>query len=118
MGSSIPFALYESLLSKLADVLELTQKSEGVTSAQARKAILDATNEFKSALSQAKEFATDIPGGELLISEQDEVIEMLTQIRDKKRAQLQEFASTSLQTTSDTAQMRMDTDSIASTPIA
>jgi hypothetical protein len=43
------------------------------------------TNEFKSALNQAKELAAHLPGGELLIEDQTEVIKMLTELRDRKR---------------------------------
>lgn len=43
------------------------------------------TNNFKSALAQAKEFAINLPGGELCIKEQDDVIYMLETLRDRKR---------------------------------
>jgi hypothetical protein len=43
------------------------------------------TNEFKGALAQAKDLVTSLPGGELLINDQDEVIRMLETLRDRKR---------------------------------
>jgi len=43
------------------------------------------TNNFKNAIAQAKEFATNLPGGELLIEEQDDIIQMLETLRDRKR---------------------------------
>lgn len=43
------------------------------------------TNDFKASLSRAKGLANALPGGELLIEEQDEVIAMLERLRDKKR---------------------------------
>lgn len=36
-------------------------------------------------MNQAKELAIALPGGELVTEEQDEVIEMLMQLRDRKR---------------------------------
>lgn len=43
------------------------------------------TTDFKDALNRAKEIANSLPGGELLIEEQEEVIAMLERLRDKKR---------------------------------
>jgi hypothetical protein len=77
--------LYESLLPKLAHILQLTRHSEGVTTPEAKQALLHATNDFKNTLSQAKDLAANLPGGELTLSEQDEVIRMLEAVRDQKR---------------------------------
>lgn len=43
------------------------------------------TNDFRNALSQAKELALNISGGEFTVEEQDNVIRMLEALRDKKR---------------------------------
>jgi hypothetical protein len=43
------------------------------------------TNSFKNALTQARELAIDLPGGEMLIEEQDHVIDMLERLRNRKR---------------------------------
>ncbi|KAJ6473270.1 hypothetical protein C8R45DRAFT_1012832 [Mycena sanguinolenta] len=113
----LPAALFESLLLKLVGVLELTQKPEGIVTPQAKQALLHATNEFKSALNQAKELATNLPGGELLIEEQIEVIGMLTELRDRKRQQLAEFSMRTLAASSAFPDdHRMEIDSMASTP--
>ncbi|KAJ7477016.1 hypothetical protein B0H11DRAFT_1727065 [Mycena galericulata] len=113
----LPAALFESLLIKLVTVLELTQRPEGTITPQAKQA----TNEFKSALNEAKELAARLPGGELLIEDQVEVIEMLTELRDRKRQQLAEFSVRALEAASASAPgaeagQRMEIDSIASTP--
>ena len=76
---------YESLLPKLAHILQLTRHSEGITTPEAKQALLHATNDFKNTLSQAKDVAANLPGGELTLSEQDEVIRMLETVRDQKR---------------------------------
>ncbi|KAF5353627.1 hypothetical protein D9757_012453 [Collybiopsis confluens] len=119
-ANSISSAVYESLLLELVTVLELTQKPEGISTPQSKQAVLQATNEFKSSLSNAKTLATNLPGGELHIEDQDEVIEMLTTLRDRKRDQLVEFASRSSQVVSASQRLNdsnMEVDSMASTPM-
>ncbi|EIW86209.1 hypothetical protein CONPUDRAFT_45075 [Coniophora puteana RWD-64-598 SS2] len=119
--STIPSSLFESLYEKLSVVLQLTQSSEGVTTPQARQALLQATNDFKNALSQAKDYASSLPGGELSVMDQDEVIEMLTKLKEHKREQLAQFSSRALgsdQPTDSTEGGTMDIDSTASTPVA
>ncbi|KAJ7367588.1 hypothetical protein B0H14DRAFT_3087509 [Mycena olivaceomarginata] len=116
-NNPLPAALFESLFLKLIAVLELTQRPEGIVTPQAKQAVLHATNEFKSALNQAKELAVHLPGGELLIDDQTEVIEMLTELRDRKRQQLTEFSTRTLAASSAFAvDHRMEIDSMASTP--
>ncbi|KAH0590075.1 hypothetical protein H2248_000251 [Termitomyces sp. 'cryptogamus'] len=114
----LPTSLYESLFLKLATVLELTQKSEGIVTPQAKQALLQATNDFKNTINQAKEFAGGLAGGEMLIEDQDEVIAMLEELRDRKRDQLAQFASQVLVSGGElTAQeAKMEVDSMASTP--
>ena len=43
------------------------------------------TNDFKNSINQAKELALGLPGGEMLIEDQDEVIAMLEELRVRKR---------------------------------
>ncbi|KAG6810898.1 hypothetical protein H0H92_009890 [Tricholoma furcatifolium] len=114
----LPTNLYEGLLLKLVTVLELTQKSEGVTTPQAKQALLQATNDFKNALHQAKELAAGLPGGEMMVQDQDEVIAMLEKLRDRKRDQLALFADKVLLSSAEfSAQdVKMEIDSMASTP--
>ncbi|KAF9064981.1 hypothetical protein BDP27DRAFT_108596 [Rhodocollybia butyracea] len=85
MASTTNTIPYDNLLLKLVTVLELTQKPDGISTNNAKQAVLHATNEFKSLLSQAKTLAETLPGGELDIDDQDNVIEMLTVLRDRKR---------------------------------
>ncbi|KAF8878445.1 hypothetical protein BD779DRAFT_1447646 [Infundibulicybe gibba] len=116
MATESPNGLYESLLVKLATVLELTQRQEVVSLPQAKQALLQATNDFKNSINQAKEFADTLPGGELQMSDQDEVVEMLIELRDRKRGQLQQFISQQLASASAAADSSMEIDSTASTP--
>ncbi|KAJ7062930.1 hypothetical protein C8F01DRAFT_108503 [Mycena amicta] len=65
---------------------------------------------------EAKELATNLPGN-LRIDEQQDVIEMLMELRDRKRRQLMEFASRSTAAPMSSAvHNRMDVDSVVSTP--
>ncbi|KAF7784836.1 hypothetical protein Agabi119p4_1001 [Agaricus bisporus var. burnettii] len=113
----LPVALYQNLLPKLVAVLQLTHQPEGTTTPAAKQALLQATNEFKNALAQAKDLVTNLPGGELLINDQDEVIGMLETLRDRKRTQLERFSKQPLQaSTAESASEKMEIDSMASTP--
>ncbi|KAK0207935.1 hypothetical protein DFS33DRAFT_393992 [Desarmillaria ectypa] len=84
-------SLYQSLITKLVVVLDLVQQSEGITTPQAKQSLLHATNDFRNAVANARRLALDLPGGDLLVREQDEAIMMLTQLRDGKRRQLHQF---------------------------
>lgn len=42
-------------------------------------------NEFNRDLLNAKENALALPGGELLVEEQDEIIEMLEELKERKK---------------------------------
>ncbi|KAK2463531.1 hypothetical protein APHAL10511_004282 [Amanita phalloides] len=111
--------LYQSLLSKLVTVLELTQKPDGVVTPQAKQALLQATNDYKNALSQARELASNLPGGELVIEEQEEVIQMLEHLRDRKINLLTRFSQRPLVSVAKpTISLKMEIDSTASTPTA
>ena len=99
-------SLYESLLPKMATVLELTQQSDAALSPQAKQALVHSvrlatpiprtvctsdsadhahqTNDFKESLRQAREAAQTLRGGELSLAEQDEVIAMLERLKARK----------------------------------
>ncbi|KAF8060854.1 hypothetical protein FPV67DRAFT_1673686 [Lyophyllum atratum] len=113
----LPTSLYESLLLKLVTVLELTQKSEGIVTLQAKQALLQATNDFKNSINQAKELAADLPGGEMLVQDQDDVIEMLEKLRERKRERLARFSARPLESRGFSGpEDKMEIDSMASTP--
>ncbi|KAF5311904.1 hypothetical protein D9619_003627 [Psilocybe cf. subviscida] len=109
-----PISLYEELLPKLVAILELTQQPQGTPDPQAKHKLLQATNNFKNALAQAKEYALSLPGGEMITDEQDEVIAMLEIMKERKRAQLADFVARKVSTVS--ADVKMELDSVASTP--
>ncbi|KAF9441169.1 hypothetical protein P691DRAFT_684790, partial [Macrolepiota fuliginosa MF-IS2] len=74
-------------------------------------------SDFRNALAQAKDLVTNLPKGELLIEDQDEVIHMLETLRDRKRAQLERFSRQPLQSSALSAsEQKVEIDSMASTP--
>jgi len=114
--NGLPITLYEDLLPKLVAVLELTQQTVGISTPEAKQKLLQTTKDFKNAIAQAKEFAANLPGGELLIEEQDAVISLLETLKERKRAQLSEFAARNVVSSSSALEMQMEIDSMASTP--
>ncbi|KAJ7165823.1 hypothetical protein C8R46DRAFT_1096294 [Mycena filopes] len=117
-AATLSASLFESLLLKLLAVLELTARPEGTVTPQAKQALLHATNDFKATLARAKTLATHLPGGELRTDEQTEVLGMLTELRDRKRAQLADFSARALASGVNPGAHRpgMEVDSVASTP--
>ncbi|EIN13353.1 hypothetical protein PUNSTDRAFT_58941 [Punctularia strigosozonata HHB-11173 SS5] len=85
MTNTLPTSAFDGILAKLADVLEITQRAEGINNPQTRQALLQATKDFKDALLKAKDTANGLPGGELSIADQDRVIEMLEKLRERTR---------------------------------
>ncbi|KAI0733895.1 hypothetical protein C8Q72DRAFT_771399 [Fomitopsis betulina] len=111
--------VYESLLPKLVEVLEVTQQAtEGASTQQAKQALVQATNNFRDNLKEAKETASSLPGGELSVEEQDEVIAMLERLKARKKCQLAKFSSDVEAISTATSQLKMEIDSTASTPAA
>jgi len=86
MNSSEAFS---SLLPALAEVLDTSQRQDEPVSKQA---LLNTTNEFKDTLARARHVATTLPGGDMSLADQDEIIQMLEKLREYKKAQLQYFA--------------------------
>ena len=88
-------------------------------------------------MSQARELASNIPGGELVIEEQEQIVQMLEQLRDRKKYRtclstfclsnshlsfrnlLARFSQQPLTSVvKPTASIKMEIDSTASTPTA
>jgi len=121
MSKDLPISSFDVLLQKLVAVLELSS-SGGELSPQARQALLQATNDLKEALNQAKSLINALPGGELCLDEQDEVIGMLERLKGTKKAQLEQLsqyvssASASDSPSTDAKDIAMEIDSTASTP--
>jgi hypothetical protein len=54
--------------------------------------LLQAIQAFREALNNARSTASALPGGEMLIEEQEDIIAMLERLREKKRLQLRDFS--------------------------
>ncbi|KZT67684.1 hypothetical protein DAEQUDRAFT_767041 [Daedalea quercina L-15889] len=109
--------IYESLLPKLVAILEATQQAtDGAPTQQAKQTLVHATNDFRETLKEAKEIASTLPGGELSLEEQDEVIAMLERLKERKQQQLAKFSADVEAISTTTQQLKMEVDSTASTP--
>ncbi|KAH9005843.1 hypothetical protein EDB86DRAFT_1142773 [Lactarius hatsudake] len=122
-NETLPSSAFESLLPKLLTILQVTQRPEGTTNVRNKQDLLQAIQAFREAMSHARDVAGALPGGELLIEEQDEIIAMLERLREKKRLQLQDFSDKVIDTKGhDVPQYgvgqnpQMEVDSNASTP--
>lgn len=121
MSKDLPISSFDILLQKLVAVSELSS-SGGELTPQARQALLQATNDLKDAIGQAKSLVKALPGGELCLDEQDEVIAMLERLKQAKKVQLEQLsqyvpsASASDSPMTDAKDIQMEIDSTASTP--
>jgi len=121
MSKDLPISSFDVLIQKLVAVLELSS-SGGELTPQARQALLQSTNDLKDALNQAKSLINALPGGELCLDEQDEVIDMLQRLKQAKKAQLEQLSqyvpsnSVSDSPVTDAKDIQMEIDSTASTP--
>ncbi|OBZ79100.1 hypothetical protein A0H81_00285 [Grifola frondosa] len=109
-------ALYENLLLRLATILELSQHGQGTLDPQTKQALVQSTKDFKDGVREAREYATELPGGELSAEEQDAVIGMLQKLKDRKKRQLAEFAQNANLKPAALNIIKMEVDSTASTP--
>jgi len=94
--NSLPTSAFDQLLDILANVIRVARKQDPAASPtltpQAKQELLQATNEFRDAMSRAQKIAANLPGGEIAPEDQDEVIQALEELRDRKRAYLDSFS--------------------------
>ena len=107
-SETLPSSVFESLLPKLLKIFQVTQRPEGTSNVRNKQDLLQAVSRscidcaqrintlsdtpartqiqtFREALNDARSIANALPGGEMLIEEQEEVIAMLERLRAKKR---------------------------------
>ncbi|KAI5991097.1 hypothetical protein F5J12DRAFT_862013 [Pisolithus orientalis] len=113
MATSSDGSPCEQILAKLIAVVKHTQISGSNLTPQTTQALLQATNDYKNTLLQAKKYAATLPGGELNAEEQEELIAMLERLRDHKKQQLTELSE---RLSSMVHSEKMEVDSTASTP--
>jgi len=95
MSYALSQSTFESLLPAIVAILKLTQPQPPGTAAQQQE-IAKATMALRSQLANARELVDALPGGEMLLEHQHEVIAMLIGMRDARRAQLARLSDLSL----------------------
>ncbi|KAG9017620.1 hypothetical protein FRB90_000490 [Tulasnella sp. 427] len=91
--NSFPIAAFQSLQPALVKVLKAVHDAGDSDEVQHRLAIANATNELKVRIAEAKALIDGLPGGEMLIEHQDEVIKALEQLKAQKTEHLIKFTS-------------------------
>ncbi|KIO26798.1 hypothetical protein M407DRAFT_243604 [Tulasnella calospora MUT 4182] len=91
--NSLPISAFESLQPALIKVLKAVHDAGDSDEVQHRLAIATATNELKERIVEAKTLIDALPGGEMLIEHQDEVIKALEQLKAQKTEHLIKFTS-------------------------
>ncbi|TCD68606.1 hypothetical protein EIP91_010397 [Steccherinum ochraceum] len=111
-------ASFETLVEKFASVVELIYSQYNQPSTpQTRQDLLRVINEFKDDVARAQEAAHALHGGHLTSEEQDDIIQMLMDIKEQKKKALESLlARIDLPPPVDTTTMEID--STASTPTA
>ncbi|KAF8321763.1 hypothetical protein DL93DRAFT_2032265, partial [Clavulina sp. PMI_390] len=77
---TLPTDVFERLLPALVDVVSAINNEDQTVLAHKQ-----ATEIFRQRVATAREVVENIPGGEMSIRDQDEVIAMLKALRDQKR---------------------------------
>ncbi|KAG9101603.1 hypothetical protein FS749_005483 [Ceratobasidium sp. UAMH 11750] len=95
MSYALSQSTFESLLPSIVGILQSTQP-QGPASPAQRQEIAKATMALRSQLANARDLVDALPGGEMLLEHQHEVIAMLTEMRDARRAQLARLSDLSL----------------------
>ncbi|KAL4068968.1 hypothetical protein J3A83DRAFT_4247329 [Scleroderma citrinum] len=114
----LPESLFEQIIPKLITVLRHTQRSDSTVTPQAKQALLQATNDYKNTLLQAKEYSAHLPGGELNAEEQKALIKLLERLHEHKKQQLLAFSERVSNVLSSSGQGEtVEIDSTASTPV-
>ncbi|KAG8937252.1 hypothetical protein FRC03_010106 [Tulasnella sp. 419] len=91
----LPAYEFEQLIPSLIRVLKAVNDklpADEERIAQQKYAIAGATNELKSLISRAKSLVDSLPGGDMQLEDQDEVIKALRQVRDEKQKYLELFS--------------------------
>ncbi|KAG9032758.1 hypothetical protein FRB95_001017 [Tulasnella sp. JGI-2019a] len=90
--SSLPVDTFEGLLPALTNILKVVYDAGDSEESKHKLAITAATDELKEKLARAKELVENLPGGEMLLEDQDEAIAALERLRDQRRAHILTFA--------------------------
>ncbi|CAE6439204.1 unnamed protein product [Rhizoctonia solani] len=89
---------FESLLPSVVQIIQSTQPQSSAQTHQQQQDIAKATMALRTQLATARDQIDALPGGEMLIKDQQEVIHMLQEMRSQRRAQLARLANLSIHT--------------------
>ncbi|KAF8607593.1 hypothetical protein BDV93DRAFT_273277 [Ceratobasidium sp. AG-I] len=97
---SLSQATFQSLLPSIVAILQATQPPAVPHNAAGlhaqRQEIAKATMALRGQVADARDIVDALPGGEMLLEHQQEVITMLIQMRDARRTQLARLSDLSL----------------------
>ncbi|KAG8864950.1 hypothetical protein FRB96_003538 [Tulasnella sp. 330] len=94
--ASLPVDTFEGLLPALTNILKVVYDVGDSEEAQHKLAITAATDALKEKLARAKELVESLPGGEMLLEDQDEPIAALERLRDQRRDHILNFGTKEL----------------------
>ncbi|CAE6413193.1 unnamed protein product [Rhizoctonia solani] len=76
---------FESLLPTVVQIIQSTQPQSATQTHQQQQDIAKATMALRTQLSIARDQVDALPGGEMLLKDQQEVIQMLKEMRSQRR---------------------------------
>ncbi|KAF8680992.1 hypothetical protein RHS04_03389 [Rhizoctonia solani] len=101
-NSALNQATFESLLPSVVQIIQSTQpqpqSQPPAQTQQQQQEIAKATMALRTQLAAARDQVDALPGGEMLLKDQQEVIQMLKEMRSQRRAQLARLANLSIHT--------------------
>ncbi|KAH7343799.1 hypothetical protein B0J17DRAFT_764957, partial [Rhizoctonia solani] len=98
MSTNMTFnqSTFESLLPSVVQIIQSTQPQSSTQTHQQQQDIAKATMALRTQLATARDQIDALPGGEMLLKDQQEVIQMLQEMRSQRRAQLARLANLSI----------------------
>ncbi|CAE6392311.1 unnamed protein product [Rhizoctonia solani] len=95
-NNTLSQSTFESLLPSVVQIIQSTQPQPPAQTQQQQQEIAKATMALRTQLAAARDQVDALPGGEMLLKDQQEVIQMLKEIRSQRRAQLARLANLSI----------------------
>ncbi|KAI0781837.1 hypothetical protein C8Q75DRAFT_812165 [Abortiporus biennis] len=107
----------EHLVLKFANIIDLICTRGAQNDPQLKHVLVKEINDFKEDMNQAKNAANTLPGGDLTMDDQDDVIRMLEQLRNQRRDILVNAIGEMKSSSEEQTDIKdMEIDSTASTP--
>jgi len=94
--ASLPSEAFEDLLPAVIDVLKTVYDAGDSDEPKRKLAIAAATDDLKRKLARARELVENLPGGKMLVRDQDQAIKALEGYKQQRRSLLLKFAAGSV----------------------